>query len=80
MAVRDFLKDVPKHHYNANARKDRHTCFTVKDVIKQLKNMPEDLPVSTGMGDGVLLTIYNAMEEHDHVSDDEITLHFDEVD
>ena len=74
MPVRHFLRNVPSHHYNSDNRGDGYKCRTVGDVIEQLEKLPRSLPVSAGFGEPVVLTIYNAMQEHDHTSDEDIHL------
>lgn len=76
MPVREFLKDVPMHFYNGKHRSDDTVCHTVSDVIEQLKKLPPDLPVAVD-DEPVSLTIYNAMQEHDHVDDEDIHLTFE---
>ena len=78
MPVRHFLRNVPSHHYNSDNRGDGYKCRTVGDVIEQLEKLPRSLPVSAGFGEPVVLTIYNAMQEHDHASDEDIHLVFEE--
>ena len=38
---------------------DKPIVETVGDLIEQLKMLPCDLPVETGLSDGVMLAVYN---------------------
>lgn len=61
---------IPKQYWSGN-RKPK--ALTVQDLIDHLADLPKDLEIKVGFGDGCQLTVYN-------INTDSMRLSIDEVD
>ena len=60
-----YKDTIPKKFWHASERKP--VAYTVEDLIEILQELPPELPLTAGFGEGAMVVLYNIDREGMHV-------------